>query len=123
LLGLTWAGDTPASLKQAAQELLAQQKADGGWSQLPAMPSDAYATGLVLVVLSESGAVAVNDTRFQRGIEYLRRTQHQDGSWHVASRAIGIQPYFESGFPHREDQWISAAATNWATMALIRVVK
>jgi len=29
-----------------------------------------------------------------------------------------FQPYFESGFPHGKDQWISVAGTNWATMAL-----
>jgi hypothetical protein len=29
-----------------------------------------------------------------------------------------IQPYFESAFPYGHDQWISAAATNWAAMAL-----
>jgi ankyrin repeat protein len=123
LLGLIWAGDEPASLKPVAGELVSQQKSDGGWSQLPAMPSDAYATGLVLVALSNSGAIPVNDPAFQRGIEYLRATQLQDGSWHVATRAIAIQPYFESGFPHGEDQWISAAATNWATMALIKSVR
>src|SRR5215813_1842677 len=45
-------------------------------------------------------------------------TQLEDGSWYVRTRASPIQPYFESGFPHGRDQWISAAATNWATMAL-----
>jgi hypothetical protein len=29
-----------------------------------------------------------------------------------------IQPYFESGFPHGHDQWISQSATAWAVMAL-----
>ena len=29
-----------------------------------------------------------------------------------------IQPYFESGFPHGHDQWISQAGTSWAAMAL-----
>jgi len=31
---------------------------------------------------------------------------------------LPIQPYFESGFPHGRDQFISAAATNWAATAL-----
>jgi hypothetical protein len=39
----------------------------------------------------------------------------QDGSWHVRKRALPTQPYFESGFPNGVDQYISAAATNWAT--------
>lgn len=31
---------------------------------------------------------------------------------------MGFQPYFESGCPHGPDQWISAAGTAWAIMAL-----
>ena len=31
---------------------------------------------------------------------------------------MGFQPYFDAGFPHGFDQWISAAGTNWATLAL-----
>jgi hypothetical protein len=52
-------------------------------------------------------------------VRFLLATQLDDGSWHVRSRAVPIQPYFDSQFPHGEDQFISAAATNWATMALI----
>ena len=37
----------------------------------------------------------------------------------LARRAIPIQPYFDAAFPHGRDQFISAAATNWATQALI----
>jgi hypothetical protein len=37
----------------------------------------------------------------------------------VTSRSTPVQPYFESGFPHGKDQFISIAASNWATMALI----
>jgi hypothetical protein len=33
-------------------------------------------------------------------------------------RALAFQPYFDSGFPHGYNQWVSAAATSWATMAL-----
>jgi hypothetical protein len=36
---------------------------------------------------------------------------------------VKFQPYFESGFPHGHDQWISAAATAWATMALTLAVE
>jgi hypothetical protein len=48
----------------------------------------------------------------------LLRTQREDGSWYVKSRAMKIQPYFQSGFPYDHDQWISASATAWASMAL-----
>jgi hypothetical protein len=46
------------------------------------------------------------------------KTQHEDVSWYVRSRAPKFQPYFESGFPFGHDQWISASATAWATIAL-----
>jgi hypothetical protein len=52
-------------------------------------------------------------------VDYLMRTQEKDGSWHMRLRAFGFQSYFESGFPHGHDQWISMAATAWATMALM----
>ena len=62
--------------------------------------------------------VPAADAAFKRGVEYLLRTQQEDGSWYVKSRAMTFQPYFESGFPHGRDQFISAAATSWAAIAL-----
>ncbi len=118
LLGLGWAGGNRDVIQSAAHELLALQRPDGGWGQLPSMPSDAYATGQALVALNEAAGVRASDPAYQRGVQFLLRTQLEDGSWHVRSRAIPFQPYFESGFPHGPDQWISAAATNWAAMAL-----
>ena len=118
LLGLKWSKASQETIRKAAAELLAAQRADGGWGQLPSMASDAYATGQTLVALHESGALAVIDTAYQRGIRFLMNTQLEDGSWYVKSRSHPFQPYFESGFPHGHDQWISAAATNWAVMAL-----
>ncbi len=55
---------------------------------------------------------------YRKGISNLLRTQLSDGSWLVHTRSYPVQPYFESGFPHGPDQWISAAATSWATLAL-----
>jgi squalene cyclase len=119
LLGLKWAGEEKDALQNAARALLGEQRTDGGWGQLSSMTSDAYATGQSLVALSESGTVAVTDLAYKRGVEYLVSTQLEDGSWYVRTRSIAFQPYFESGFPHGHDQWISAAASNWAAMALI----
>lgn len=123
ILGLAWAGDNKESLKKLAAKLVAEQRPDGGWSQLPTMASDAFATGQVLTALHLSGTVAASDAAYQRGVNFLLSTQLEDGSWHVRSRAIPFQPYFEGGFPHGRDQWISAAATNWAVMALIPAAK
>ena len=49
LLGLAWSKAGRDSLEKAARAIEAMQRKDGGWSQLPAMPSDAYATGHVAV--------------------------------------------------------------------------
>jgi hypothetical protein len=48
----------------------------------------------------------------------MASSHFEDGSWYVKSRVVKIQPFFESGFPFGPDQWISAAATNWAVMGL-----
>jgi ankyrin repeat protein len=118
LLGLAW-GEAPASaIREEARSLAALQRADGGWSQLPAMVSDAYATGEALFALGSAGRMAISDPVFRKGVNYLLSTQASDGSWHVRSRSIWLQPYLDSGFPHGRDQFISTAGTAWATLAL-----
>jgi hypothetical protein len=117
LLGLAWAGRNRDAMKTAIREVLGVQRSDGGWSDLASMSSTAYATGKALVALRTSG-VAITDSAYQRGVQFLLDTQLQDGSWYVKTRAAALQPYFDNGFPHGVDQWISAAGTNWATMAL-----
>ena len=120
LLGLHWAGmnSTQDILRRGARNLLAQQRSDGGWSQLASLESDAYATGQALVALRQAGGLRATDPAYRRGIAFLLKTQMEDGSWYVRSRAIPLQPYFESGFPHGRDQWVSMAASSWATTAL-----
>jgi hypothetical protein len=118
LLGLGWAAANKATIQKAARALVAAQRSDGGWSQLPTLESDAYATGQALVALKQSGAIDVTDAAYKRGVQFLLNSQLADGSWYVKSRAIPIQPHFESGFPHGRDQFISAAGSNWAAMAL-----
>jgi len=119
LLGLAWGGADRALMQQAAKALVAGQRADGGWAQTALLESDAYATGQALVALAQSGAVRVTAPPFTRGVQFLLRTQYADGSWFVRTRAIPLQPHFESDFPYGRDQFISAAGTNWAARALL----
>ena len=107
-----------ADTKSAAQDLLRTQREDGGWAQLESMSSDAYATGTALVALHRTGSIVANDPAYQRGLQWLLKAQLSDGSWHVVSRAKPFQKYFESGYPHGKDQFISITAACWATTAL-----
>jgi ankyrin repeat protein len=117
VIGLAWAGKDKDATRKAMRELLAIQQGDGGWSDMQSMSSTAYATGRALVALQTAGLL-VSDPAYQRGVQFLLNTQQEDGSWYVKTRALGFQPYFDNGFPHAYDQWISAAGTSWATMAL-----
>jgi ankyrin repeat protein len=120
ILGLVWSGGKQEIARKAGGDLLREQRTDGGWAQLPTLASDAYATGQALVALKEAGVLKPSDQAYKRGAQFLMNTQMEDGSWYVRSRSpIPFQPYFESGFPFGHDQFISAAATNWAAMALV----
>jgi ankyrin repeat protein len=118
LLGLAWAGESSESLDKLAQALMAHQNTDGGWSQLPGLKSDAYATGEAMFALHTAGRVPVSDSSLERGRRFLLMTQLEDGTWHVHRRSFPFQPTMKSGFPHGRDSWISAAASSWAVMAL-----
>jgi ankyrin repeat protein len=120
ILGIAWAGrKSPAN---RVQQLVSKQHAEGGWGQTDYLPADAYATGEALWALHESG-MTPSDPVYRRGVDYLLHTQEQDGSWHVVTRALGFQPYFESGFPHGHDQWISQSGTAMAAIALTFAAK
>jgi ankyrin repeat protein len=118
LLGLGWAGENRSTIRKTADPLIARQRADGGWSQLATLPTDAYATGQALAALAGTGASKPSDAVYEKGVRFLLGSQLEDGSWYVRTRTVAIQPYFDSEFPYGRDQFISAAATNWATMAL-----
>lgn len=123
ILGLTWGKGSRAVIAKAARELVALQNPDGGWSQLASLPSDAYATGQALVALKESLVLATASPAYAKGVRFLMERQLEDGSWYVRSRTVPLQPYFDSDFSHGTDQFISAAATNWASMALANAVR
>lgn len=113
-------GDAP-TIKDARAVLTAAQHADGGWSQTKDMGSDAYATGQALYVLRQTGTPC-EDPVAQRASAYLIRTQHADGSWLVETRIQAVQPYFDNGDPYEMHQFLSVAATSWATAALAQML-
>ena len=62
--------------------------------------------------------MAASDPVYKRGVNWLLKNQQQDGSWFTQTRALAFQPDFDAEFPHGHNQWISAAGTGWATLAL-----
>jgi hypothetical protein len=117
LLGLVWAKAPSSAIAAQARRVQALQRMNGGWGQTSLMNPDAYATGQALHALRLAG-MSTRTAVYQKGVHYLLTTQREDGSWFVQSRGFGFQPYREYGFPHGRSQFLSAAATSWAVMAL-----
>ena len=122
IAGLHWVG-ADEKAHTLAKTLIAAQRVDGGWGPNPSLGSDAYATGEALWALYESGVLKPTDAVYRKGVKYLLETQWEDGSWYVRSRSPKFQPYFQSGFPHEHDQWVSSAATSWAVRALAPAIE
>ncbi|MEK6286545.1 MAG: ankyrin repeat domain-containing protein [Acidobacteriota bacterium] len=127
LLGLLWTGADEKARQKAARQLVAEQRADGGWAQLPTLASDAYATGEVLFALHKAAGLPTNDASYQRGVSFLLKTQEADGSWRIKSRlhppAPVSPPFMNVEFPpFQHDQFISIMGTTWAAAALMQAI-
>jgi hypothetical protein len=121
LMGLVWTDAPRARIEDAIHDIRAQQDARGGWSQFARTEPDAYATGLSLFALHVAG-VPVTDEAYRKGVSFLLGSQYQDGTWLVKTHSFPVQRYFESGFPFGRHQWISAAATGWAALAIAQTL-
>jgi len=111
-------GKPRQSMQATIDELLALQRADGGWSQtVPEPRSDAFATGQTLYVLSLAGYTA-DRREIKRGIDFLVATQKPDGSWPMISRST------PDGRPGSSKLLtpINCAASSWATLGLASLV-
>ena len=96
--------------KRVLGELLSKQLGDGGWST-PALlvdwkaferkdgkphdvkTSDAYGTGLAIVLAREIG-VPADDERLQKGVEWLESNQRVSGKWFTRSPSKDSSHYF-----------------------------
>jgi hypothetical protein len=97
--------------------LLSRQNADGGWSQIKDIPSDAYATGQSLWALSFAG-LAKDRPEITRAVSFLVSTQRPDGSWPMTPRDHeGAKPN-----PKRFAVPIIYFGSAWGTIGLLRSV-
>ena len=110
--------NTPrAQMQTTIDELLALQRADGGWSQtVPEPKSDAFATGQTLYVLALA-AYTAERPEIKRAIDFLVSTQKPDGSWPMLSRST------PDGSPGSSKLLtpINCAAASWATLGLAKL--
>lgn len=124
------AGKPLSEMQPTIDELLAVQHPDGGWSQLPNTPSDAYATAQTLYALalagesaSESNTTAQSNIADQphiaKAIAFLTTTQQPDGSWLMTSRS---SPDGSTGGSAKLLTPITIGTASWATLALSRLV-
>jgi squalene-hopene/tetraprenyl-beta-curcumene cyclase len=110
---------TPKRREATVRELLALQRADGGWN-LPSLgdwsgvderpndknaPSDGYGTGFVLFILRQAGVPADNE-QVQKGIAWLKSNQRESGRWFT--RSLNTDNH----------HFITHAGTAYAVMAL-----
>ncbi len=113
LLCAARAGRPPKEVEAQIDQLLRRQHPDGGWGQTKDLPSDAYATGQTLYLLSLAG-VACERAEIRRAVSYLVSRQRTDGSWPMTSRA---QP---GAKPMTNPVPITYFGSAWATLGLMR---
>jgi squalene cyclase len=105
-----------ARATELLDELLGEQKPDGGWSWVRrAKASDAFATGQVLYALGLLDRS--DDSAVRRARTYLLHTQGEDGSWDV--RASTITTKTGEALAKMKDGY-NFWGTAWAVIGLAR---
>jgi hypothetical protein len=109
------AGAGAEALAPDVRQLLARQNKDGGWGQLKDLPSDAYATGQALYVLSMAGLTKERE-EVARAVGFLVANQRENGSWPMKPRAHPPEN------PAKNIEPITHFGSAWAVIALARVI-
>lgn len=79
LLALSSYKDEPEKINKIKEFVARSQNQDGGWPINAGGMSDSNMTAMALIALKEAGLN--NETIFARGLDYLRRSQAEDGGF------------------------------------------
>jgi squalene-hopene/tetraprenyl-beta-curcumene cyclase len=122
----SWSGlVAPDKQKSIVNDVLARQRADGGWSTAALVgtwkradgtaqveTSDGYATGLFTLALERVG-VPRAEPGLQRGLAWLEHNQNRsEGYWPASSLNRKLDPSYGPG------RFMNDAATSYAVLAL-----
>jgi hypothetical protein len=108
-------GARAPELDADVRQLLARQNKDGGWGQLKDLPSDAYATGQTLYILSIAG-LTKERKEVANAVSFLVANQREDGSWPMKPRA------HPTATPAKNIEPITHFGSAWAVIALARLI-
>ena len=111
------AGHLRDQLRPRIEQLAGRQNADGGWSQLTDLPSDAYATGQMLWVLSFAG-IQPDHPMIGRAVSFLIANQQENGAWPMTPRSLPNADKAKTRNPVPTTYF----GTAWATLGLVRFV-
>ncbi|MEX0727020.1 MAG: prenyltransferase/squalene oxidase repeat-containing protein [Planctomycetaceae bacterium] len=107
-------GNKQQDVSKRVDLILSRQREDGGWTQIPEMESDAYATGQTLYSLALAGIPSDHEA-VRKAWPFLVKTQNADGSWPMISR-----PHEPNGVRANNLDPITAAGTGWGVLGLLR---
>jgi len=110
-------GAPPARAKTLADELLARQNPDGGWSWTAEhKTSEAFSTRQALYALGRIGRDGRDgaDPAVERAWEFLLATQSSDGSWPVPQDAVNTRP--------RKLNVYSYWGTSWSAIGVLQTL-
>ncbi len=105
--------DGPDLTHEFLEQLLNQQKPDGGWSWLSKDNSNAFSTGQTLYALNLIG-LQPNNSHVQKAVTYLLQTQREDGTWFVDSDLTSREG------AEAKDYVYTYWGTAWAAIGLAR---
>ena len=88
--------------------LLDLQGPDGGWGPFPNVRSEPFDTAIAVLALRSRPATSARSAAIARGLDYLRSSIGDDGSWVETTRPAGQRSYAQR-----------LSTTGWAVMALL----